>query len=287
MKEKIKSLVINVFWGNICAVMAVMILFSLTGLLVWAGMFFLESVYSYTGYGMVLGLIGIASFVGGIVLSSKARKEKNFWYMVFNPTKRKGVVALTALVLYFFAVYIINQGKFAFVYPGDLHITTTNWPDPLSLMTTFIFLYPFSAALEALIFSAKTDKLKDKKDWLVVLIILTSPFTILAGQWNAIVSTHYQNIATGVVVPCGVQIMEVNKESSAEKAGLKKELIVNKIDGREIKSIEEHLEFFSTLAGERTLNIEAGDRQYMVTPKKDETGKYKIGISVQTAYCKK
>ncbi len=81
--------------------------------------------------------------------------------------------------------------------------------------------------------------------------------------------------------------MEVNKESPAELAGLEKNQVITKLDGREIKTGEEFMEYLTSLAEEKDIVVDAGAKQYIITPKKDEAGKYKMGVSIVTAYCKK
>jgi len=232
-------------------------------------------VYSWT---MSLGILIVV--IIGIYLGLKSYKNKNIWYIVFKPTKNK---AFTSIILSAFVVIlsIISSNGNAFVNSYTFKPMSIFMAIPLTIISYFIFFYPFSALCN-FIYEYKKDKLfKNSKVAIVLLLILLNPvFIVLSGTMGAVYRYGIMN------EPCGLKVLSFNKQSPVKDSGMQVNEIIIQINNVEIKSLQDLNNYMNNYKPSMGLNIKTNTNTYSVNPVYKD-GRYFLGVTLAQEVCER
>ena len=229
---------------------------------------------------IVYSLVGLFNIITGIYLGLKSYKSKNIWFTIFKPSKNKALISLILSIILIVISLIFSGGKpFFNVYtfkpmPQIIGI-------PLSIVSYFIYFYPFSALCN-FIYQYKKDKLfKKSKVIVIVLLILLNPlFIVLGGAMGAIYRQGIMN------EPCGVKIVAFNEQYPAQDSGMRVDEIIVKINDVEIDSLNRLKEYMDGYDPSMDLIIHTESDSYSIEPYLQE-GRYMLGVNLTQEMCKR
>src|SRR5258708_6816181 len=169
----------------------------------------------------------------------KAKKDHNELYNVFKPNWKKFFLTFILLIILMIITTLSNEGNFAvFKLSTFTPVSLANniWLLLLSIIVNFLTLYPFGSALYSLLANKKKQKSKHPIKLYVLLMLLFNPLSFQIGASGLGGFIYAQKIYNNTFSKCGAQIVEVDKGSPAEKAGLTRLDVINSVNDLQIKT---------------------------------------------------
>ncbi|MCF7860836.1 hypothetical protein K9M79_01210 [Candidatus Woesearchaeota archaeon] len=229
---------------------------------------------------ILYSFVGLFNIIAGIYFGLKIYKTKSIWYTIFKPSKNKALISLVLSIILVILSLVFSGGKsFVNVYtfrPMSLIIGI-----PLSIISYFIFFYPFSALCN-FIYQYKKDKLfKKSKAIVIILLILLNPiFIVFGGAMGAVYRQRIMN------EPCGVKIVAFNEPSPAKDSGMQVDEIVVKINDFEVDSLNKLKEYMGGYDPSMDLIIHTESDSYSIEPYLQD-GRYILGVNLTQEMCKR
>lgn len=227
-----------------------------------------------------------------VIVAIRVWKKRNIFYEIFKPTKQKLLINALVFILYIATTAAINKFMNLPVTKSiDFQTFTfynhTAFNYLISYPQLFIYQYPFSAALYSL-FRQKKKRSKLVL-YLLLCILFFNPIIQAFGASNVALRIHQQSIKLdSSLFPCGVNIITVTKGGPADAAGLKPFEIIHSLNGIEIKTTTELLNYLDNIKEAQSITVATQLKTYIAMPTKDlRSGKYRMGISIEQGYCRR
>ena len=253
----------------------------------------ITDLYSQSWYKIVLGLVLLAGFIGSIVFSLRARRNKNTLYEIFKPTKEKWLVNLVIFGILVGITFLLTKGRLDFIDTSNFTLFDWRSNIPLTIaaiIAAYTYVYPFSAALWSFkqSFNKGNKKLYANRLLTVILIVLLNPLTQCMGIIHLASYRYSEDIKSNKLNQCGARVSQVNSGGAAEKAGMQAFEVIYKVDDKQIQSPNELVDFLNQLNTAKPVAVQTQLKTYTITPKLDsQSGKYRLGVGVDKGYCKK
>jgi hypothetical protein len=247
--------------------------------------------YSQNWYKIARVLVLVTGFILSIVLSLRARRNKNIWYEIFKPTLAKIATGLVLVCLLIGFAFLVTKGGYIFVDSSTGALSDWKGNLPLALaavFTVWLFAFPFSSALWSLkqSFNKANKLLYSHRVMIIVLVVLLNPITQCIGAMHLANYEFKENIKSNKLTQCGARIAQVNPGGAAEEAGMQALEVIYKIDDNEIQNPNALVAYLDQLNTATPVQIQTQLKIYTLIPKLDpQNQKYRLGVAVDQGYC--
>jgi len=227
---------------------------------------------------MALTVVGWLIIIGGFIFGYMSRKKENPFYNVFYPNKYKILISagLALLIPIFMAIRALIV-EITVLTPPLIGIVIG-----LFILFTISF-YPFSALCYYL-YNQKVKKHRQKVQvWTIIIIVLLNPIFVFFADIYGMVYRY--SIFTE---PCGLKIESFTTVSPARETGMQVGEVIIKIDGVEVKSSKEGLDYLNSFSSPKIVRISTQNNEYnLQLIYSEEHNKYIMGTNLKEDRCKK
>jgi len=251
-------------------------LFGLIGILVLWQLYLVltAAVYSFfhvkAFYGIVFG-ISIAAIIAGFIIGVYARHNNTLFYKMFQPNKNNIIMALVISLLLLSYLYVSFGGFFR----GFGFI-----PFPIQVLINAVIFYPFSALSLYAVQNWKNKAFSKYSGIAIIAIILLSPPVL---QYSSTFKVFHHSTKG-----CGAYVYSFMENAPAQAAGMQVGETIKKIDGKEIRSLQDIKDITYPLTKPKELTVVTDKGTYQITTVFDPVkNKQRIGTNVKHQVCGK
>lgn len=227
---------------------------------------------------LFLIVVGWLITIGGFIFGYSSRKKKDIFYNIFYPNKYKLLISVgLALLIPIFIAIRATIVEIKVLTPTLIGIV-------IGLFIAFtISFYPFSALCYYL-YNEKVKKHRQKVQvWIIILIMLLNPIFIFFSDIYGMVYRY--SVFTEF---CGLKIDSFTTISPARGAGMQLGEVIIKIDGVDVKSSKEALEYLNSFSSPKIVRVSTRNNEYnFQLIYSEEHKKYIMGTNLKEEICKK
>ncbi len=238
-----------------------------------------------------LGYISLIIFY--LVLILYVRKRNFLLSNIFTVTKEKSLFTVVVTVFIVSACVILAAIK-PEIFPlvnsklVSFHLSFSLESFIRIAVSALIYLaifYPFSVILFELIKPKKRSSFQSLV--LIILVIFFNPiFTDFGMAFLAVSIQMYEFETTHIV--CGVRVAKITPHTPAEKAGLRPDEIIEKVDDHQVTTLDDFSALIQANDLQSSLLVVTNKAAYQIVPIQDsKTGQKIIGIMMEPQYCEK
>lgn len=230
------------------------------------------------------GIPGTIVIILGIYSGIKSLRDKNIYYKIFKPEKKKILISLLLSITLVAIASIVLVHAFVYTQWGIIQPISPIIGIPGAIISYTILFYPFSCLFYHFYDNRRNKDFKAKKRVIALTIIMNPIFIFFSIALNVIIG------AMILTEPCGVTYQGFLPDSAARDTGMKPQEVIVKIDDIEIKNIDDMSNYLAAISFNKTITIQTdkGNEYHLTLRFYEPENKYMLGITnVTTYYCRK
>lgn len=281
--KRVVSWLFALILGYLAAVIFIGIFLTILSLLSPFSLFILFSDFAIASYPLIILVF--------IILSLWEWKKNGYFFRILKPTATN--ICLAALIALFWSLisFLKSSGKLILFNPFDNTVlnAVNVWILIIpAFISTFFFLYPFSAFIIKLKKSFEKNSSRRGKLFLVLILTLINPISISYCLLLITDAAYQYGLTHRFLSPCGAMIVSVKKDSPAYKAGLEPGEIIQKVNQSNIQSKQDALDFINNQDSTNEITITSQLKTYKLIIYIDPVlNRYSVGLTLSDGYCKK